>query len=82
MGVFHIAICGLPTLYNIFPRSQKKGMILDKGACLNLFTILFEFFLILRKAEWDKIINVLRSLFKVPEMWSNFKEILNIPNIY
>jgi hypothetical protein len=30
MGILDIAFCGLPPLYNIFPRYQKNGMILEK----------------------------------------------------
>ena len=74
----HIAICGLPPLYNIFPHFLINGTIFEKKSlntkCVFWFSVqlLYAAFLTLIRTERDVIKNVYRSACKVPAIVVRF----------
>jgi len=83
MRMRHIAICGLPRFYNIFPHYLINGTIFEKKLLktkcvfwisLQLLSVTF---LILRRNERDVITDVYRSSCKVPVIVVRFQRNYN-----
>ena len=77
-------------LYNIFPffsltarfSKKKKKLMSTKYVFWFSLQLLSEIFLILRRIQWDVIINVQTSSYKIPVIWVRLERNLNFPEIF